>query len=181
MEIKDSLPSVTLILGGARSGKSFHAEQLVSRAASKAVYIATAMQGDDSEMQARIKAHQERRDPTRWELLEEPLELPDAITRLGKSSRPILVDCLPLWLANLLQEGRDPHAAVDALGIALQESTAPVVCVSGEVGLGMTPLHSSGRIFRDRLGELNQHVATLASSVIFMLSGVPLAVKSPQA
>lgn len=168
---------ISLILGGARSGKSAYAEGLIVSDSAHAVYIATASKNEDAEMLERIEVHQVRRDSKCWQLVEEPLELPDALTRLGTGTHPILIDCLPLWLSNLLQEGRDPHRAIEQFLEALKASTVSVVCVSGEVGLGMTPLNPVGRAFRDHLGMLNQKTAAVADDVTFMLSGIPMKVK----
>ena len=173
----DSGKKISLVLGGARSGKSAHAEGLIVNGSTYAVYIATASKNEDAEMLERIEAHQARRDSKRWQLLEEPLELPSALTRLGTGTHPILIDCLPLWLSNLLQEGRDPHPAIEQFLKALEASAVSVVCVSGEVGLGMTPLNPVGRVFRDHLGMLNQKTAAIANDVTFMLSGIPMKVK----
>lgn len=168
---------ISLILGGARSGKSAYAEALIANISTHAVYIATASKSGDAEMLERIKAHQARRDPNCWQLVEEPLELPNALIRFGKGTSPILIDCLSLWLSNLLEKNHAPKARAEQLIDALRTSTVPVVCVSGEVGLGMTPLNPVGRVFRDHLGMLNQNIASVADNVIFMLSGVPMKVK----
>ncbi|MCY4039481.1 MAG: bifunctional adenosylcobinamide kinase/adenosylcobinamide-phosphate guanylyltransferase [Hyphomicrobiales bacterium] len=173
----DAGKKISLVLGGARSGKSAYAEGLIVNGSMHAVYIATASKNEDAEMLERIEAHQARRDSKRWQLVEEPLELPDVLTRLGKGAHPILIDCLPLWLSNLLKEERDPHPAIEQFLEALKASAVSVVCVSGEVGLGMTPLNPVGRAFRDHLGMLNQKTAAIANDVTFMLSGIPMKVK----
>lgn len=173
----DSSRKISLILGGARSGKSAYAEGLIVSGSTHAVYIATARKNEDVEMLERIKVHQARRDSKHWQLVEEPLELSNELTRLGKGAHPILIDCLPLWLSNLLKEERDPHPAAEQFLEALEASAVSVVCVSGEVGLGMTPLNPVGRAFRDHLGNLNQKVAAIANEVTFMLSGIPVKVK----
>ena len=174
----DALPPVTLVLGGARSGKSVHAEGLVAAAAARAVYVATAGEARDEEMRGRIAAHKARRGAERWRLVEAPLRLPEALGRLGCGAEPILLDCLSLWLANLLEEGCDVAAEGRRLIAALQACRVPVVCVSAEVGMGMTPLHPLGREFRDRLGALNRDVASVADDVIFVLAGLPMRVKA---
>ena len=173
----ESSRQISLILGGARSGKSAYAEGLIANGSGHAVYIATARKNEDAEMLKRIEAHRVRRDPKRWQLVEEPLELSNALIRLGKGAHPILIDCLPLWLSNLLKENRDPYPATEQFLEALKASAVSVVCVSGEVGLGMTPLNPVGRAFRDHLGNLNQKVAAIANDVTFMLSGIPMKVK----
>lgn len=176
----DVLPPLTLVLGGARSGKSAYAEQLIINAASGGVYIATAGEPQDDEMRARIAAHKQRRGGWPWRLVEAPVELADALAQPGKGRDPVLVDCLSLWLANLLQAGRDPAAEGERLGAALRACAAPVVCVSIEAGLGMVPLHPLGRAFRDRLGELNRNIAALADRAVFMVAGLPMALKPEQ-
>ncbi|MEX0760422.1 MAG: bifunctional adenosylcobinamide kinase/adenosylcobinamide-phosphate guanylyltransferase [Tistlia sp.] len=180
----ERLPRVTLVLGGARSGKSAHAEALVEGAAGACFYLATAEAGD-AEMAERIAAHRARRGG-RWRTLEEPLDLAGALTRgvpseAGREPEPvgaILVDCLTLWLANLLGAGRDPAAETRRLLEALPGVAAPVVFVSNEVGLGIVPTSALGRRFRDEAGRLNQAVAAAADRVVFVAAGLPLVLKS---
>jgi len=172
---RDTLPAVTLVLGGVRSGKSRFAQSLVERFA-PAIYLATAEAGDD-EMAERIREHQARRDG-RFETVEEPLALGAALGEHGKSERPILVDCLTLWLSNLMQAGRDIEAEFAALDRALAALTAPVVFVSNEVGLGIVPDNPLAREFRDHAGRLNQRIAAQAGLVIFIAAGLPLVLKN---
>lgn len=164
-----------LILGGARSGKSLYAEKLVSAAPGPWVYVATAQAFDD-EMDARIKEHARRRGDG-WTTVEEPLELPAAIARAGSAGRPVLVDCLTLWLSNLMLAGRSPDAETDRLLAALADAAGPLVLVSNEVGLGLVPDNALGRAFRDAQGRLNQRTAALADHVVFMAAGLPLTLK----
>ena len=174
------LPAVSLILGGARSGKSRHAEELLESGAGDCLYIATAVgQAErDAEMAARIDAHKTRRGE-RWQTIEEPLDLAGVLKREACSSRPILVDCLTLWLSNLMAEGRDIDAEIETLSAALPGLAGPVVFVSNEVGLGIVPMHQLARDFRDHAGRLHQAVAAVADSVVFMVAGIPMPVKAP--
>jgi adenosylcobinamide kinase/adenosylcobinamide-phosphate guanylyltransferase len=163
-----------LILGGARSGKSRYAERLVENAASRGTYCATAEAGD-AEMTARIAAHQARRGPF-WCTVEAPLALASTIAAAGPEG-PVLVDCLTLWLSNLLMAGRQPDAEAGVLCRALHEAVGPVVLVSNEVGMGLVPETPLGRHFRDAAGRLNQEIAALADRVVFIAAGLPLVLK----
>ena len=170
--------SVTLVLGGARSGKSAYAEGLVDAAAETGgapVYFATAEAGD-AEMTARIARHRERRGG-RWRTVEAPLDLAAALTEESARAAPALVDCLTLWLANLMAAGRDPESETEALIAALDDRMAPTVLVSNEVGLGIVPDNALARAFRDAAGRLNQRIAARAKRVIFVAAGLPLALK----
>jgi adenosylcobinamide kinase/adenosylcobinamide-phosphate guanylyltransferase len=169
------LPALTLVLGGARSGKSRYAEALVTGAAKAGTYIATAEPGD-AEMAARIAQHRARRGYF-WRTVEVPLDLPQAILAHAGPVRPILVDCLTLWLSNLLGAGRVIEHEAEALCGALRDATGPVVLVANEVGLGLVPDTALGRRFRDEAGRLNQAVAALADRVVFVAAGLPLALK----
>ncbi len=175
-----SLPPVTLVLGGARSGKSTHAEKLVAGtlfggAPRQAVYIATAEAGD-VEMATRIMAHRARRGGS-WTTVEEPLKLGEAILDAAAHRQPVLVDCLTLWLSNLMHAGADVDDATDDLVRALEGFAAPVVFVSNEVGLGIVPDTPLGRTFRDAQGRLNMRMADRADRVILMTAGLPLTLK----
>jgi adenosylcobinamide kinase/adenosylcobinamide-phosphate guanylyltransferase len=173
-----ALPRVTLILGGARSGKSRHAEAMVEEAAANGLYIATAAAGD-GEMAMRIRHHRERRGPF-WTTVEEPLHLAHAIEAHALPGRPILVDCLTLWLSNLMMEGRAVEAASDRLLTALEESTVPVVLVANEVGQGIVPDNALARAFRDHAGRVNQRIAAAADRVVMMVAGLPMTVKGEE-
>lgn len=178
------LPAVTLVLGGARSGKSRHAEALVMHAAHAATYIATAEPGD-AEMAARIAAHRAQRERTEhrgfWHTVEAPLDLATAIREHASPARPILVDCLTLWLSNLLLAGRVAEHESETLCAALRDASGPVVLVANEVGLGLVPETPLGRGFRDAAGRLNQAVAALADRVVFVAAGLPLVLKGAAA
>jgi adenosylcobinamide kinase / adenosylcobinamide-phosphate guanylyltransferase len=166
---------VTLVLGGARSGKSRYAERLVESAASSGTYCATA-EAKDAEMAERIAAHRARRGPF-WHTVESPLELAPVIASAAAPRRPFLVDCLTLWLANLLLAGRQPDREADELCRTLRNAAAPVVLVANEVGMGLVPETPLGRTFRDAAGWLNQEVAAIADRVVFVAAGLPLVLK----
>ena len=169
------LPRVTLVLGGARSGKSRYAEQLVEGAAACGTYCATAEAGD-AEMAERIAAHQARRGPF-WRTVEAPLALALTIAAEAVPERPLLVDCLTLWLSNLLIAGRAPDEETRRLSGGLREAAGPVVLVANEVGMGLVPETPLGRRFRDAAGWLNQDMAALADRVVFVAAGLPLVLK----
>ena len=175
-----SLPPVCLVLGGARSGKSTHAEKLATGSLhgappQPAVYIATAQAGD-VEMATRIMAHRARRGAG-WTTIEEPLKLAEALEAAAAHGRPVLVDCLTLWLSNLMQAGADLDEAADDVVRTLDGYAAPVVFVSNEVGLGIVPDTPLGRAFRDAQGRLNMRMAGRADRVVLMAAGLPLIMK----
>lgn len=172
--IPGALPWITLVLGGARSGKSRHAERLVEEAAAAGTYCATAEAGDP-EMAARIAAHRARRGSF-WHTVEAPLALAPAIAE-ARPERPLLVDCLTLWLSNLLCAGWPVEAEAAALAAALRAAAGPVVLVANEVGLGLVPQTPLGREFRDAAGRLNQEIAAFADHVVFVAAGLPLVLK----
>lgn len=195
---RPALPPVTLVLGGARSGKSRFAEDMVQRAA-RPVYLATARAGagigtgdgigdgtgdgagdGDSEMAARIDEHRRRRGPA-WLTVEEPLDLCGALARTCAPDRAVLVDCLTLWVTNLMLAGR----AVDHEGAVLADHLSrpggPVVLVSNEVGLGIVPDNAMARAFRDHAGRLHQAIAARADRVYFLVAGLPVTVKDTTA
>jgi adenosyl cobinamide kinase/adenosyl cobinamide phosphate guanylyltransferase len=170
---RQSDSSVTLILGGARSGKSRHGESLIAALPPPWVYIATAEAWDD-EMKARIATHRARRD-ARWQTVEAPLTLPQALRAAG--DRPVLVDCLTLWLTNLMLGEHARGPATDDLLAALAARGAPTALVANEVGLGIVPEHRLGRDFRDEAGLLHQRIAARADQVLLMVAGLPMVVK----
>jgi adenosylcobinamide kinase / adenosylcobinamide-phosphate guanylyltransferase len=169
------LPRVTFVLGGARSGKSRYAESLIEAAAESGLYLATAEARDD-EMRQRIRHHRARRGP-RWSTIEAPLEIVPPLRREARVSRPILVDCLTLWLANVLDAGREVEPACAALLETIAALDGPVVVVANEVGLGIVPENSLARAFRDHAGRLNQAIAARADRVVFVAAGLPLLLK----
>lgn len=171
------LPRLTLVLGGARSGKSRYAESLIGSQA--AIYVATA-EIHDEEMAARIAAHRERRS-SNWTTREAPLDLAAALTADDPAGRPMLVECLTLWVSNLLLAGRDPASDSADLIRRLSDVAAPVVFVANEVGLGIVPDNALARRFRDHAGRLNQDIAAVADRVVFVAAGLPLVLKDSSA
>ncbi len=167
---------MTLVLGGARAGKSAFAEGL-AQAWKRRVYVATAVATDD-EMAARIAAHQARRGSD-WRTVEEPVELAAAVRRESAPGTGILVECLTVWLGNLMHHGLDVDAACEALLESLGTAPGPVVLVANEVGLGIVPDNAMARAFRDHAGRLNQAVARVASRVYFVAAGIPMTLKGP--
>lgn len=163
-----------LITGGARSGKSVIAEAKTLSFAPQAVYIATA-EARDGEMAERIAAHQARRG-AEWRTHAEPFDLVGAL-RITDGQGPRLVDCLTLWLSNLMLAGRDWQAEGQALAAALPSLSDPVVIVTNEVGAGIVPDNKLARDFRDAAGLLNQQIAAVADEVILAVAGLPLKVK----
>ncbi|MBF0326306.1 MAG: bifunctional adenosylcobinamide kinase/adenosylcobinamide-phosphate guanylyltransferase [Alphaproteobacteria bacterium] len=165
--------SSTLVLGGARSGKSVYAEGLL--AGGPALYVATGQAFDD-EMAERIRAHRDRRGPD-WTTIEEPLELAACLDRHLSPERPILVDCLTLWISNLMHAGLDVGRETDRLAELLRDPAGPVVLVSSEVGLGLVPDNKMAREFRDHQGRVNQKLASVCRRVVFVAAGLPLIMK----
>lgn len=168
-------PPVCLVLGGARSGKSGLAEAEVLGTGLAPVYLATA-EPLDGEMDDRIARHRARRGAA-WTTVEEPLDLAGALTRHAGPDRAVLVDCLTLWLSNLMHAGRDLAAERVRLCETLAAVSGPVVLVSSEVGQGIVPDNPLARRFRDEAGLLHQAVATVARRVVFVVAGLPLTLK----
>lgn len=182
-----------LILGGARSGKSRHAEQRALESGQRVVYVATA-ESRDGEMARRIAHHRERR-PADWGCVEEPLHLAARLRELAAPDTCILVDCLTLWLSNLLFAGRaaaqaDAGEAVDcplfagetaALIETLPQLPGRIILVSNEVGWGIVPMHPVSRLFADEQGRLNQRVAAVCDQVTLVAAGLPLTLKAAPA
>ncbi|MBK8160172.1 MAG: bifunctional adenosylcobinamide kinase/adenosylcobinamide-phosphate guanylyltransferase [Rhodospirillaceae bacterium] len=169
------LPAITLVLGGARSGKSRYAEELLDRHTGARTYIATA-EIRDAEMAERVKLHRDRRDPD-WRLVEEPLALPQALVSETEKGAAVLVDCLTLWLTNVMLAERDVVAECAALEQALGQCGGPIIFVANEVGLGIVPDNKLARDFRDHAGRLNQRLAARADHVLFVAAGLPLILK----
>jgi adenosylcobinamide kinase/adenosylcobinamide-phosphate guanylyltransferase len=163
---------LTLVLGGARSGKSRHAEDLITALPPPWTYVATAQPLDD-EMAARIAEHRSRRDPL-WRAVEAPREVAGAI---DTADGAVLVDCLTLWLSNLMLSGADIDVETQRLEQALIHTSHPVVLVANEVGLGIVPDNALARRFRDAAGRLNQVMAARADRVVLMVAGIPMQVK----
>lgn len=173
---------ITLILGGARSGKSRYAQELAS-GFRRVAFIATAEALDD-EMRQRIAHHREER-PTGWSTVETPLALEDAILQCGVRSDAVLVDCLTLWVSNLMAAEDSDSGVIFAraaqLCEALRKVSASVILVSNEVGSGIVPENKAARLYRDLLGGVNQQVAASADKVVLLVAGYPLTVKDSTA
>lgn len=178
---------LTFVLGGARSGKSVHAEQLAQDSALPVTYIATACITGDAEFGERIAHHRARR-PAHWRLHEADEDLAGAIARHDAPGRCLLIDCLTLWLATLLcppeGEAADPshvlaryHTHVASLEAALLAAHGKIIVVSNEIGLGVVPLGAATRLYVDELGRLNQRMAALSTRVTMMVAGLPLTLK----
>lgn len=163
---------LTLILGGARSGKTRHAEGLIKALPAPWIYVATAEIWDE-EMRERVERHKADRSEKGWLTVEAPLDLTTALA----TSQPVLIDCLTLWVTNLMLGGHDLEAAFLRLEQALSARTAPTFLVANEVGLGIVPDNKMARDFRDHAGRLHQRLAHKADRVILMVAGLPLAVK----
>ena len=172
--------SVTLVLGGVRSGKSRYGQRLAERAG-EVVFVATAQSRADEEMRLKIERHRSDR-PAAWRTVEERLELGAVIDREGSGCDLLLIDCLTMFAANLLEA--EPGAGVRAEGpiaemcAALGRARCDVVLISNEVGSGVVPAFALGRQFRDLLGEINQRVAAMADEVVLMVAGLPLMLKT---
>ena len=169
---------VTLVIGGVRSGKSSYAEALVKQVEGRRVYIATA-EPFDAEMQSRIARHKEARKDYFAYTIEEPRDVALALDSLDDSVTVALVDCMTVWMGNLLhyQGLRDRYEEVDSLLKVLQKNDKQVVIVTNEVGQGIVPATELSRHFRDHAGWLNQALAALADTVIWMVAGIPVCIK----
>ena len=172
-----SVAKLSLVLGGARSGKSRYAESLVAALPppwqAPWNYVATAEAGD-AEMAERIAAHRARRGAS-WRTIEAPRDLAGSLQRARDAA--VLIDCLTLWLSNLMFAGANIDAEMEGLDAALSAAAAPIVMVANEVGSGIVPDHPLGRRFRDMQGVLNQRIAARADRVVLMVAGLPLALK----
>ena len=166
--------SITLVLGGARSGKSRYAESLITALSPPWLYVATGEAGDE-EMAKRIAEHRARRGPE-WRTVEAPRDLPGAVAA-APVGNAVLVDCLTLWLSNLMLADADIVAEAVRLYGVLAEVKVPIVLVSNEVGAGIVPDNAEARSFRDAQGRLNQQVAARANRVVLMVAGLPLVIK----
>ncbi|MBQ0822084.1 bifunctional adenosylcobinamide kinase/adenosylcobinamide-phosphate guanylyltransferase [Microvirga terrae] len=164
-----------LILGGARSGKSRTALQLAESTSPERDYIATAQAFDD-EMRERIDRHRAERDRS-WQTIDAPLDLVEAVQARAAPRHAVLVDCLTLWLSNIMLAGRDPSREADRLVQTVRDARGPLILVSNEVGHGIVPSTPLGRSFRDEQGRLNQRVAEVCDAVIFVAAGQPILLK----
>jgi len=176
MTVVTQLTGTTLILGGARSGKSAYAEKLVLASQLRPIYIATAEACDD-EMQTRIAHHISRRGRD-WTTIEQPLGLCEALMSHAAPENAILVDCLTLWLSNLMQANKNIEEETMRLATLIPGLAGPVVFVANEVGMGLVPETALGREFRDCAGRLNQLIAHAADTVNFIAAGYPLSLKA---
>ena len=168
-----------LVLGGARSGKTGFAERLAMRAGETPLYLATA-QALDAEMRDRVKLHQQQRHK-RFATFEEPLELAEALKTSAGKHDVILVDCLTLWITNLLGANKNVALAVDELVDALNWiDTTRVILVSNEVGLGIVPDNPLARMFRDLAGAAHQRLGEICGEVHFVVAGLPMTLKGPR-
>ena len=168
---------ITLVLGGARSGKSCRAEALAEALGLPVIYVATAPRiKGDSEWSERIEHHQARRS-SEWETIEEELALVEVMREKAAAGTTLFVDCLTLWLSNLMFHGRDIDQEVGKLCALLPDLPGHVILVSNEVGMGLVPESPEGRAFRDAQGRLNQAVAAVVESVEFVAAGLPIRLK----
>lgn len=167
--------NITLVLGGARSGKSRFAERLAAASGKALCYMATA-EARDVEMQERIQLHQIMRG-SGWTTIEAPLDLADQLHRASREDTLILVDCLTLWLSNLMGSDADIDAAFDELLVSFDNLGGPVILVSNEVGQGIVPDNVLARTFRDHAGRLHQHIAARADDVYFITAGLAQKIK----
>jgi len=164
-----------LVLGGARSGKSAYAQTLAEAAAAERIFIATAEAGDE-EMAARIARHRAERGAP-WTTIEAPLALAEALQAKARPGRVVLVDCLTLWLSNLMCAERDVEAEVGRLAGAITLLEGPVIFVSNEVGMGIVPETMLARVFRDAQGRLNRDIAAACDAVVLLAAGLPTLLK----
>lgn len=168
---------LVLVLGGARSGKSDWAQRYAEAGFPLRIFLATA-RVFDAEMADRVKRHKAARGPD-WGLIEESLEIPGVLRRECRQGRVVLLDCLTVWLGNVLVEkGEDAvRPYMGSLLDGLRERSGPIILVSNEVGMGIVPETPLGRTFRDHAGRLNQRIAAAADRVVFMIAGLPMALK----
>jgi adenosylcobinamide kinase / adenosylcobinamide-phosphate guanylyltransferase len=170
--------SVTLVLGGAQSGKSYYAQQVAAQF-EHVTFIATG-RTTDAEMRRKIARHRRER-PAGWKTIESPLDLHEAIRSESQDAHVILVDCLTVYVANVMgarKSKSNPKECIESVCEAIRESKACVVVVSNEVGSGVVPPYRSGRIYRDLLGQMNQQIAQIADKVVLMIAGMPVTVKN---
>ncbi|PPR26812.1 MAG: Bifunctional adenosylcobalamin biosynthesis protein CobP [Alphaproteobacteria bacterium MarineAlpha10_Bin1] len=175
MPLSTDMLRTTLVLGGARSGKSRYAEELLAAAQGACVYIATA-EARDAEMAARIAEHQARRGDN-WQTVEQPLDLVAALQAHSGANSAVLVDCLTLWLSNLMAASRDIAEETRQLVRTLSGLEGHAVLVSNEVGQGIVPENAVAREFRDHAGRLNQAVAAAVDEVVLITAGLPQRLK----
>lgn len=174
--------NLTFVTGGARSGKSAYAEGLAAESGMAVTYVATARPSRDVEFSARIALHRARR-PDGWDLIEECVDLAGALRNTAAPDRCVLIDCLTLWLANLLFPVEEPAGSadaserIDAFVNACEKAPGRIIVVSNEIGMGVVPLGADTRNYVDELGRLNQRIAALAGAATLMAAGLPLHLK----
>ena len=170
--------TITLVLGGARSGKSCWAQEQAAQFR-RVTYLATA-RASDSEMREKIARHQRERS-SKWRTVEVPTNLPEKIRSESEDADVLLIDCFTLYVANVMRVGQksDVHngICIRDLRDAIHSSPTSIIAVSNEVGSGLVPAFRSGRVYRDMLGQLNQEVARIADTVVLMIAGLPFPVK----
>lgn len=167
-----------LVLGGARSGKSRYAQTLAENSGKAPILIATATAGD-AEMATRIAKHQADRGPL-WQVVEEKIDVAGALLREAAADKIIVVDCLTLWLSNLMLGSHDVESHCEALAQAVGQLAGPAAFVSNEVGFGIVPDNALSRAFRDAQGRLNQRLASVCEAVVLVAAGLPLMLKPNQ-
>jgi adenosylcobinamide kinase/adenosylcobinamide-phosphate guanylyltransferase len=167
---------IVFVLGGARSGKSDLAERLAAAQGGRVLFVATMSPGD-AELRERVTRHRARRPP--WDVLEEPLDITERLERIAGRYDTVALDCLTLWVSNLLLAGRAPERAVQDLLDRGAAWRARLIIVSNEVGSGVVPPSALGRAFRDELGHVNRLVAARSSAVYYLVAGMPVDLKPP--
>jgi len=168
----------TLVIGGCRSGKSRHALYLSEQVPGQKIFIATCMP-QDKEMEQRVLLHRQQRSSV-WKTLEVPLLIPETINKHSLKGNVILIDCLTLWINNLIMDDEDPtkiDIQIRKLTQSIKKAKCPVILVSNEVGTGIVPENRLARLFRDITGFVNQKVAACVDQVIWMVAGIPLKIK----
>jgi adenosyl cobinamide kinase/adenosyl cobinamide phosphate guanylyltransferase len=174
-------PGLTLLLGGARSGKSELAVQLATSSGGDVTFVATAEPDGDDDLAARIARHREDR-PTTWTIVEAPCTLADAV-RNADPSHLVLIDCVSVWVSNLMRDGLDERGAIplaDDLADALLARVPPTIVVTNEVGMGVHPSTALGRVYRDVLGRVNSRLSQRATRVCLVVAGRVLSLSPPQ-
>ncbi|BBB29779.1 bifunctional adenosylcobinamide kinase/adenosylcobinamide-phosphate guanylyltransferase [Neptunomonas japonica] len=166
---------IHFIIGGARSGKSSYAENLAGNSGAEVIYIATAQAYDD-EMQERIQQHKHQR-PSQWDTFEEPIEIGNVINDKSSPTNCLLIDCLTLWVTNLLCENKNMADYKQQLVDALSNVKGDVILVSNETGMGVVPMGELTRRYCDEAGWLHQEIAALADQVVLMVAGIPVVIK----
>lgn len=172
------MPDTIFVIGGCRSGKSSHALALAEQIPGEKRFLATCIPFDD-EMKERVSHHQQERSPE-WITVETPTDLPGAVAENSVLSDVILVDCLTIWISNLLMQninGQELVAEINRLTHSIQNAPGTVILVSNEVGAGIVPENQLARLFRDSAGLANQKVASVVNKVIWMVAGIPVAIK----